>query len=91
MGEQGRKHSREAVLELAPRLNFDAKPFVELMDVRAGTADRKQLNAADVAARYLSAIEKVAEAVDEMRSSLESTKQLEAGEGLAVRPETQAE
>lgn len=68
MGEQGRKHSRDAVLELAPRMNFDATPFVELTDVRAGKADRKQLNVRDVAARYLSAIERVADAVDKMRS-----------------------
>lgn len=74
MGEQGRKHSREATQELAARLNFDAKPFVQLMDVRAGKIDRKQLNAADVAAGYLSSIETVAEAVDKMRGSAGTAK-----------------
>jgi hypothetical protein len=69
MGEQGRKHSREAVTELASRLNFDAAPFVQLMDVRAGQLDRKQLHAPSVAAQYLSAIEKVAATVDTMQSS----------------------
>jgi hypothetical protein len=71
MGEQSRKHSREAVEELASRLNFDASPFVQLIDVRAKRVDRKQLRAADVAQRYLSSIEKVANAVDTMQSSEE--------------------
>jgi predicted nucleotidyltransferase len=69
MGEQGRKHSREAVMELSARLNFDSSAFVQLMDVRASKAGRKQLRAAEVVAKYLSAVEKVAEAVDTMRSS----------------------
>jgi len=69
MGEQGRKHSREAVKELAARLNFDSSAFVQLIDVRAKKADRKQLRAAEVVAKYLSAIEKVAAAVDTMQSS----------------------
>src|SRR3989441_34016 len=45
LGEQGRKHSREAVHELASRLNFDSSAFVQLMDVRAKKSDRKQLRA----------------------------------------------
>jgi hypothetical protein len=66
MGEQGRKHSREAVQELAARLNYDPSAFVQLIDIRAQKIDRKQLRAADVAARYLSTIEAVAAAVDKM-------------------------
>jgi len=69
LGEPGRKHSREAVQELASRLNFDPSPFVQLMEVRAQQSDRKQLRAADVASRYLAAIEKVASAVDTMQRS----------------------
>lgn len=69
MGEQSRKHSRDAVTELAAKLNFDGSAFVQLMDVRAKKTDRKQLRAADVAQRYLSGIEKVASAVDTMQSS----------------------
>ena len=69
LGESQRKHSREAVAELAARLNFDASAFVQLMDVRASKTDRKQLRASDVAQRYLSAIEQVATAVDTMHSS----------------------
>ena len=69
MGEQGRKHSREAVGDLAHRMNFDPSPFVQIMDVRAKTADRKQLRAAEVASKYLAAIEQVTAAVDTMQSS----------------------
>jgi predicted nucleotidyltransferase len=69
IGEQGRMHSREAVAQLAARVNFEASPLVQLMDVRAGKLDRKQLRAPDVAAEYLNAIEKVAAAVDTMHGS----------------------
>lgn len=69
MGESGRKHSREAVGELAHRMNFDPAPFVQIMDVRAQTADRKNLRAAEIAAKYLQAIEQVTVAVDTMQSS----------------------
>ena len=69
LGETSRKHSREALQELASRLNFDASAFVQLMEVRGRRLDRKQLRAQDVAARYLSTIEKVAGAVDTMQSS----------------------
>jgi hypothetical protein len=69
MGEHGRKHSREAVGELAHRMNFDPSPFVQIMDVRAQKADRKQLRATEVASKYLQAIEQVTAAVDTMQSS----------------------
>jgi predicted nucleotidyltransferase len=69
LGESVRKHSLEAVQELASRLNFDASAFVQLIDVRGHKSDRKQFQAGDVASRYLAAIEKVAAAVDTMQSS----------------------
>ena len=69
MGDLHRKHSREAVQELASRLNFDASPFVQLMDVRGHKSDQKQFAAGDVATKYLAGIEKVAAAVDTMQSS----------------------
>jgi predicted nucleotidyltransferase len=69
MGNLERKHSREAVRELASRLNFDATPFVQLMDVRAHRSDGTKFGASDLATRYLAAIEKVAAAVDTMQSS----------------------
>jgi predicted nucleotidyltransferase len=69
LGEPERKHSREAVEELASKLNFDPSAFVQLIDVRAHRSDRNQVGATDVAARYISAIEAVAEAVDKIESS----------------------
>jgi predicted nucleotidyltransferase len=69
LSEKGRKHSREAVADLSARLNFDASPFVQLMDVRAGKLERKQVRAFEVAAGYLAGIEKVMSAVDTMQSS----------------------
>lgn len=69
VGEQGRKHSRDAMAELAGRMNFDATPFVQLMDIRAGKLDRKSVSASTVAAQYLSGIEKVVAAVDTMQGS----------------------
>jgi predicted nucleotidyltransferase len=69
MGEQGRKHSRESVAELAHRMNFDPAAFVQIMDVRAQKADRKQLRAVEIAGKYLQAIEQVTAAVDTMQSS----------------------
>ncbi len=66
MGEQGRKHSREAVRELSERLNFGSSAFVQLTDVRSKKADRKQFRATEIAGQYLSAIEKVTAAVDRM-------------------------
>src|SRR5437660_11260848 len=69
MGEQGRKHSREAVGDLAHRMNFDPSAFVQIMDVRAKTIDRKPLRTAEVASKYLQAIEQVTAAVDTMQSS----------------------
>jgi len=69
MGTTEHQHSLDAVKDLASRLNFDASPFVQLIEVRAQKADRKQMRAADVATGYLIAIEKVAAAVDTMQSS----------------------
>lgn len=69
MGEAGRKHSRDAANELAAKMNFDPSPFVQLMDVRARKLERKSLRAFDVAAKYLTAIEKATAGVDAMTGS----------------------
>jgi len=69
MGETGRKHSREAVVELSKRVNFEPSAVVQLMDVRAQKLDRKQLRGAEVAGGFLEAIGKVLAAVDTMQSS----------------------
>ena len=68
-GNAGRQHSLDAVKELGSKVNFDSSAFVQLIEVRAKKIDRKQLRSADVAARYLDGIEKVAAAVDTMQSS----------------------
>jgi hypothetical protein len=68
LGEQGRKHSRDAVVELSKRLNFSDSAFLQLLDVRAKKAGREQLSATDVASGYLHAIEQVVAAVDTMQS-----------------------
>src|SRR5438128_6223570 len=68
-GKAGRQHSLDAVKELVSKLNFDSSAFVQLIEVPAKKIDRKQLRPADVAARYLDGIEKVAATVDTMQSS----------------------
>ncbi len=69
LGQTVRQPSLNAVKELGARLNFDSSAFVQLIEVRAKKIDRKQFRAADVAARYLAGIEKVAAAVDTIQSS----------------------
>jgi hypothetical protein len=68
LGEPGRKHSRDAVVEVSGRLNIDDSAFLQLLDVRAKKHDRWELRVKDVAARYLKAIGQVAAAVDTMQS-----------------------
>jgi hypothetical protein len=66
MGEQGRKHSRDAVAELSKRLSFDDSAFLQLLDIRAKRSERGGLRASDLASRYLEAVTIVATAVDRM-------------------------
>ena len=70
LGEPERKHSREAVVELSKRLQFDDSAFLQLMDIRAKRSDRKQLRAAEFTVRYVGAIERVVKAVDGMQGSM---------------------
>ena len=72
MREAGRKHSRDAVVELAGKMNFDPTAFVQLMDVRARKVERKSLRVSEVAAKYLAAIEKVIAGVDAMGGTTRS-------------------
>ena len=67
LGQSAPQHSRDAVTELAGRLNFDPSAFVQLMDIRAKQKNRKQFSAANTASQYLGAIEKVAASVDRMQ------------------------
>ena len=66
MGENERRHSREAIAVLSKKLGFDDSPFLQLMDIRSQQSDRGKLPANDLAARYLAAITRVADAVDQM-------------------------
>lgn len=68
MGENSRKHSRETVMDLSKRLNFNSSPFLQLLDVRARDKDHRDLRPERVAAQYLAAIEQVAAAVDTMQN-----------------------
>jgi hypothetical protein len=68
LGEPGRKHSRDAVVEVSRGLNIDDSAFLQLLDVRAKKHDRWELRPKDVAARYLKAIGQVVAAVDTMQS-----------------------
>jgi predicted nucleotidyltransferase len=60
---------REAVEALAKRVGFDASAILQVLDVRERKADRKQFAVANVFARYLAALERVAAAVDKMLDS----------------------
>lgn len=69
LGQVERKHSREAVVDLSKRLQFDDSAFLQLMDIRAKRSDRKQLRASEFATRYVGAIERVVKVVDGMRGA----------------------
>src|SRR5260370_4789464 len=56
MGEQGRKHSLEAVAAPAHGMNFSPSPFGQIMELRAKTADRKQLRAPEMTGKDFPAI-----------------------------------
>jgi hypothetical protein len=72
LGETPPGSKRETIRTLAQRIQFDPSPFLQMLDIREHKADRKQLDAADVFARYLAAIQQVTAAVDRMLDSTES-------------------
>lgn len=55
---------REAVDQLSKRLQFEASPVQQALDVRERKASPKDLDAKELCSRYLAAIEIVASAVD---------------------------
>jgi len=71
MGEAPPKAKRETMQALAARIQFDASAFLQLLDIREGKLDRKQLDVADVFTRYLAAVQQVTSAVDKMLDSME--------------------
>ena len=64
MGEVPQKTKREIVQQLAAKLGFDAKPFLDLLEVREHKLKADALDAQAVFSGYLQAIEKVIQAVD---------------------------
>jgi len=60
---------RDAVQALAKHVGFDPAPFHRIQEVREHKANPKKTDAEDIAARYLAAIEKVTNAVDEALDS----------------------
>ncbi len=64
LGDTSCPTRRDAVKTLAQRLGFDGSAVLQVLDAREKKMDRKTLNAKDLAARYLAAIEKVTTAVD---------------------------
>jgi predicted nucleotidyltransferase len=64
LGAETAPGRREAVEELAKKVEFDPSAITRVLDVRERKADAKTLDVADICARYLAAIEKVAAAVD---------------------------
>jgi hypothetical protein len=66
LGESAAISKREAVEKLGTKAGFDAGAIVQVIDVRHGKLDRKNLNVDDVFARYLKAVERITAALDEM-------------------------
>lgn len=66
LGEAPPKSKRDAVQALAARLGFDPSAFLQLLDIREHKSDTKQFDVNDVFARYLTAVQQVAAAVDKM-------------------------
>jgi len=64
LGKESPAGRREAILELSKDAGFDAFAMLQVLDVRERQADPKKLSAVEVCTRYVSAIEKVASAVD---------------------------
>jgi hypothetical protein len=69
LGHDAPAAKRDAVQALSKQIGFDVSGIVQVLDVRAHKADRKQFNVADVFSRYLTAVEHVNSAVDKMLDS----------------------
>jgi predicted nucleotidyltransferase len=68
-GDESPIGKRESIKILAERVGFDASAFLQVLDVREQKVNRRTLDAADVFARYLAAVEHVTAAVDKMLDS----------------------
>jgi len=65
-GDTRAASKREAVQRLAAKSGFDPSPFFQLLDLREGRLERKDLVLDELFARYLAAVERVTMAVDTM-------------------------
>lgn len=64
LGHEAAPGRREAIVALSKQLEFDSSPSLQVLDVRERKLDPKKLDINNLCARYLTAIEKVAAAVD---------------------------
>jgi predicted nucleotidyltransferase len=69
LGDNSPHNRRDAIHALAKRLQFDDSAFDQALDLRERKLDPKKLDVKCLCGRYLSAIEKVAAAVDEALDS----------------------
>ena len=69
LGDAAPRSRREAVQELAARMQFDPQAWLQVLDIREHRLERKQLDVNDVCTRYLDTIEHVTLAVDTMLDS----------------------
>jgi hypothetical protein len=73
LGHEAPVAKREAVQALSKLIGFDGSGILQVLDVRERKTDRKKFDAANVFARYLTAIEQVTSAVDRMLDSGKSS------------------
>jgi hypothetical protein len=64
LGDASHARRRDAVQALSQRLGFDLSVVLQVLDVREKKLERKGMDAREMAARYLDAVERVAAAVD---------------------------
>jgi hypothetical protein len=64
LGDSSKSIRREAVQALSQRLGFDPSAVLQVLEARENKVDRGKVNVADLAGRYLAAVERVTAAVD---------------------------
>jgi hypothetical protein len=64
LGDSSKSTRREAVQALSQRLGFDPSAVLQVLEARENKVDRGKVNVADLAGRYLAAVERVTAAVD---------------------------
>jgi len=69
LGDSSQSGRREAVRALSQRVGFDPSVISQLLDIRERKVDPRKIDAHDLFARYLAAIEKVTAAVDKALDS----------------------